>query len=539
MNRRASASSIGFDATSLWDSFLQEADDRFASGTFKYPGTAAARALEALGWDAWLSELFGTYVKAGFAERHVDFWTWVWSILRGVRPEPFIGIWPRGGGKSTSGELATVAIGARGVRAYVLYICETQDQADEHVGNVGSMLESPKVEEYYPALATRRIGKYGSSKGWRREQLRTASGFNVSGIGLDVARRGAKLDEYRPDVIIFDDIDDITDTPQITEKKIATLSKSLLPAGSIDCAVLGMQNLIHANSIFSRFVDGRADFLTDRVVSGPFKAVEGLQYAIVDGQPVITGGRPTWQGQNLARAQEQMRTWGVSSFLSESQQEVGTEGQFFTAWNASTHTTSPRAVDKGWSFWGSLDHGYAHPTAFYLHAETGDGMVETIGEHLLARALPHEHAEAIHALLAGFGLTVRDLRTIVAGSDVFAQKGDKDGHTLADQYAALGITLTQANTERINGAAEMRRRLGDAAKGIRATWRIWTSCPRLIALIPKLIADPKRPEDVLKVDADKHGQGGDDEYDASRYGLMEKRPRPRLDDAYTGGYESY
>lgn len=488
--------------------------------------------LEQEGWKAWLRALFPSYVAGGFAPRHEMLWAWVWDIQRGVRPPPFIGVWPRGGGKSTSAELATVTIGARGVRSYVLYICETQDQADEHVSTIAGMLESAAIEAHYPALASRKVGKYGSSKGWRREQLRTASGFSVAGIGLDAARRGAKLDEYRPDLIIIDDVDDQDDTPHTTEKKLNTLTKSLLPAGSQDCAVLGIQNLVHAHSIFSRLVDGRADFLTDRVISGPYKAVDGLQYEVRDGQPTITGGTPTWEGQSLEVAQQQMRTWGVAAFLSEGQQEVGQEGRFFKTWNYDVHTCESRKVSMGWWLWGSLDHGHAHPTAFYVHAETSDGMVETIAEHVLAGALPQEHAEKIRALLAEYGLTLSLLRNIVAGSDVFAQKGDKDGHTLAQQYAAFGIHLTEANTERVNGAAEMRRRLGDPIKGIAPTWKIWRSCPRLIALLPKLIADPKRPEDVLKLNADKNGNGGDDEYEAARFGLMERRPvvtihRPR------------
>lgn len=526
MNPRGTASRPGYDAISLADSFLEDLDDRFSSGTLKRPGTSEALALEGRGWQSWLAEIFGPYVRAGFAERHLQFWEWIWAMERGRRPPPFIGIWPRGGGKSTSAELGAVSVGARGARAYVLYICETQDQADEHVGNISSMLESPQIERYYPALASRRVGKYGSSKGWRREQLRTASGFNVTGIGLDVARRGAKLDEYRPDLIIIDDVDDITDTPQTTDKKIATLSKSLLPAGAVDCAVLGMQNLIHANSIFSQFLDGRADFLTDRVVSGPFKAVADLRYVVEDSQPLIVGGVPSWQGQDLARCQEQMRTWGISAFLSESQQEVGVEGQFFRTWNPAYHTCPPREIDPAWRVWGSFDYGYGHPTAFYVHAATGGGMVETIAEHVLAGALPTEHAEAIHALLGQLGLRARTLRRIVAGADVFAHKGDKQGRTIADQYAELGITLTQATVERVTGAAEMRRRLGNPARQIPATWKVWTTCPRLIALIPKLIADPQRPEDVLKVDANRHGVGGDDEYDSARYGLMDARPRP-------------
>ena len=32
--------------------------------------------------------------------------------------------------------------------------------------------------------------------------------------------------------------------------------------------------------------------------------------------------------------------------------------------------------------------------------------------------------------------------------------------------------------------------------------------------------DPRRPEDVLKVDSDSSGDGGDDAYDMLRYGLM-------------------
>ena len=47
--------------------------------------------------------------------------------------------------------------------------------------------------------------------------------------------------------------------------------------------------------------------------------------------------------------------------------------------------------------------------------------------------------------------------------------------------------------------------------------------------MPKLVADPKRKEDVLKVDADRHGNNGDDEYDDVRYGLMERRTNQILD----------
>ena len=40
--------------------------------------------------------------------------------------------------------------------------------------------------------------------------------------------------------------------------------------------------------------------------------------------------------------------------------------------------------------------------------------------------------------------------------------------------------------------------------------------------LPALQHDPNRPEDVLKVDADEEGNGGDDCADALRYGVATK-----------------
>lgn len=270
----------------------------------------------------WLTSLFAAYVKAGFSSRHDAFWSWVWSMMPSVSPQPFVGIWPRGGGKSTSAELATVAIGARGVRPYAVYIRETQEQADKSIQNIAGLLESRAFADAYPAMADRDVNKYGSSKGWRRNRLRTAAGYTVDALGLDAAGRGAKVDEDRPGLLIFDDIDGKHDTPETTKKKIEIITTSLLPAGAANVAVLMMQNMIHGNSIFAQLADGRADFLLDRVVSGPFPAVEDLTYELTDTGYVVTGGVPTWDGQNLETCQQQINTWGLTAFLHESQHKV-------------------------------------------------------------------------------------------------------------------------------------------------------------------------------------------------------------------------
>lgn len=274
------------------------------------------------GWRSWLTTLFPGYVRQGFAPRHVAFWEWVWNVRAGLRPAPLVAIWPRGGGKSTSAELAVVALAARRVRQYGLYVCETQDQADDHVQNVAGLLESKQVELYYPRLAQRAVGKYGSSKGWRRNRLRTDSGFTLDAIGLDSAARGAKVDEHRPGFMVFDDLDGELDSLATVEKKVLTLTRKLLPAGSTDLAVLAVQNLVHTNSIFARLADKRADFLLDRVVSGPHPAIEGLVTEQRDGRQVIVGGTATWAGQDLVRCQGIIDDSGLTAFLAECQHDV-------------------------------------------------------------------------------------------------------------------------------------------------------------------------------------------------------------------------
>jgi len=59
--------------------------------------------------------------------------------------------------------------------------------------------------------------------------------------------------------------------------------------------------------------------------------------------------------------------------------------------------------------------------------------------------------------------------------------------------------------------------LGDVDAGVVPRIFIHARCRRLVETLPSLQHDPNRPEDVLKVDADEEGVGGDDAADALRY----------------------
>lgn len=279
-------------------------------------------------WEPWLRQLFPVHVQHPFADWHREMWKWIWSLRRGVRLRPFVEIAPRGGGKSTNAEIGTTSAGLRGARDYALYVRATQDAADKSVANIAALLESESVARHYPAHADRALGKYGHSKAWRRNRLITAGGFTVDAVGLDTAVRGLKFEDQRPDLIVIDDVDEQHDSPTATRKKIETLTKAVLPAGAGDVTVLAIQNLIIPGGIFARLADGRADFLADRIVSGPHPAVVDLQTKMVHDEEldrfraVITAGTPTWEGQDLEACQALIDTIGLAAFLQECQHLV-------------------------------------------------------------------------------------------------------------------------------------------------------------------------------------------------------------------------
>jgi hypothetical protein len=301
------------------------------TGAFTF-GIDAPSALNGLvdDWEMWFRVLSPDLHS--FADFHRRTGDWLQSIQPGERPRPQIDAWFRGSGKSTFAEHGVAYLAERKKRSFAMYVCSTQDAAERHVQNIRSHLE-----RIGGAVGTRLEDQYGSSRGWKKSMLRTASGFNIVALGLDVAMRGIKLEDFRPDVIILDDIDGRHDTPHITRKKQETITDDIIPAGSDDVAIWGVQNLIKPDGIFAKLVDGRADHLQRRIVNGPVPAVRDLQTEkrrAGDAQGldvddpdrhihIITGGTPTWpEGKDLKDCQEEIIDQGFRSFDRENQHNV-------------------------------------------------------------------------------------------------------------------------------------------------------------------------------------------------------------------------
>jgi phage terminase large subunit len=225
-----------------------------------------------------------------------------------------------------------------------------------------------------------------------------------------------------------------------------------------------------------------------------------------------------WNNPEYIRVLQGLSGWQKRAWL-DGDWDIAA-GQFFTTLRREVHAVADFDDTRAREWFCAMDYGFAHYTVVLLGCTDGDGNLFVVDEHAERLWLPQRHAPAIKAMLARHKvgdrkLEISDLKRFVAGADVFSRQSD--GTTIAAQYAKQGITLRPANTDRVNGWAEVMQGLGDSENGVRPTLFIHKRCGRLIETLPALQHDPNRPEDVLKVDADEDGVGGDDCADCLRY----------------------
>jgi len=233
---------------------------------------------------------------------------------------------------STMTEIAICYICFKGSRQFVLLVGDTQQQANKHLNDIKRHLVRIGVKP--------EINERGNTTHWNQAIIETNTGFVVGACGLDTAVRGIKVQEKRPDLIVGDDIDSKRDSELEVDNKIEALTTSVMPAGSPDSIFLFVQNLVHENSIMSRLHNGTADFLATATMP-PFEpAIVGLETELRYSKaarkniPIIVGGTPTWEGQDIETCQRQMNKWGYAAFMKEAQHRVAqSAGVFFdTKW---------------------------------------------------------------------------------------------------------------------------------------------------------------------------------------------------------------
>jgi phage terminase large subunit len=213
-------------------------------------------------------------------------------------------------------------------------------------------------------------------------------------------------------------------------------------------------------------------------------------------------------------------------------------GQFFSTFRPAAHIVDHFDDNRGVKWFAALDYGYTHYTVVLLACLDRDDNLFVVGEHAERHWVPQRHAPAIKALFQrhqiligspssqifdepltkGICVGPRSLRRLahfVAGGDLFGR--ESNGQTIASQYSSLGLTFRPANTNRVQGWAEIQQRLGDPEAGFPPTLFIHERCRHLLDTLPYLQHDPDQPADVLKINVNEEGLGGDDAADALRY----------------------
>ncbi len=204
-------------------------------------------------------------------------------------------------------------------------------------------------------------------------------------------------------------------------------------------------------------------------------------------------------------------------------------GQFFQEISREVHLIKPFTIPRHWNRFGAYDFGYNHPAAFGWFAVDEDGNTYLYREYVKAQLRVDQFAREINQFE-----DTSLLYPIVAGHDCWTIKGVlKDTAappTVAEEFQTHGINLKRAVIDRIQGASQLRSYLAWQGKpNNKPRFYIFDTCPVSFDTISRMIHDPDRVEDVLKVDATEGDPlSGDDAYDMVRYGLMS---RPTITDA--------
>lgn len=367
--------------------------------------------LEEQGWRHWLTTLFPFWFEEEFSAEHEQYWDLHWECLqmiqKGVEPDAVKAtkmlLLGRGIGKSATIEAARIMRAALVGKGYSLIVSETDDQAQEHLGNCRVLIEHPDSQllKYYPQMGIGDGGGLlrGMPTADRKEMFITKGGYIFRSKGLTAKMRGLRVGVHRPDDIAFDDIDDVNDTLAVSASKLRLITASILPVQARKFVTIDFgQNLISEHSVVNQIYTGRTDALANKTVIGVANAFttldidSGIDEVGKMRHRILETSVPSWKGLDIARAQKFLDNSGLATFYAEYQNkfdqfktgrvipEYDERVQIIT-WSEFEKVFGVRRIPRHWKVGVGLDVGYsegAYPHfsswAFIATAAMNSGM---------------------------------------------------------------------------------------------------------------------------------------------------------------------
>jgi len=187
----------------------------------------------------------------------------------------------RGSAKSTIFTMSYPlwAILGKQQKKFVLILSQTQAQAKQHMMNLRRELEGN-------ALLKSDLGPFKEeSNEWGATSLVfSESNARITAVSTEQSVRGLRHDQYRPDLIIGDDLEDIasTKTREGRNKTYEWLTGEVVPAGDRGTRLVIIGNLLHDDSLIMRLKED----ITESRIKGIFKAY-----------PLLNGTESLWPGK--------------------------------------------------------------------------------------------------------------------------------------------------------------------------------------------------------------------------------------------------
>ena len=155
---------------------------------------------------------------------------------------------PRGHAKSTTitfkDSLHSIMYG---YKHYVLILSDSSDQAETFLGDIRSELEdNTAIREDFGDLKGDRF--------WTNAGFLTSTGIKVEGIGSGKKIRGRRHKQWRPDLILLDDIENDTNinTPEQRAKLANWFDKAVSSAGAGYTDILYVGTVLHYDSLLCK-----------------------------------------------------------------------------------------------------------------------------------------------------------------------------------------------------------------------------------------------------------------------------------------------
>lgn len=163
-------------------------------------------------------------------------------------------------------------------KKFVIIISKTQEQAKNHFANIKSELKNNPLlkEDFGPFIE--------SKEEWNKMSLDLIyHGSRIMSATGDQPLRGLKHNQYRPDLIICDDLEDTTAKTDRNESKVIyeRFKNEIIPTGSDKTRIIVLGNLIHEESFLMR--------IKEDIESGTTKGIFRV-YPLFD-----NNGKNLWQ----------------------------------------------------------------------------------------------------------------------------------------------------------------------------------------------------------------------------------------------------